>query len=414
MNISDFNQQKYITNDTCLACGSKNLERILDFGKQPLANSYHDASIELDEYPLNLNVCKDCYHLQLGEIVDPDLMFRDYLYVSGTTKTLRDYFEWFAKWSIERLNKSDDSPISVLDIACNDGSQLDEYKKLGCLTHGIDPAINLFETSRSKGHEIVLDYFPSESLRDKKFDIIVAQNVFAHNLNPSDFLEACKEIMNDDGLLFIQTSQANMVQNGEFDTIYHEHISFFNPLSMSNLVERNRLQLCDIRYTDVHGTSYVFVVRKPSLEQCTQEYVDVFQKTTNDGLFEETTYVEYSKRTMNTLKEFSNSVLDLRSKGYLLVGYGAAAKGNTLLNASKVKLDFIVDDNELKQGTYTPGMNIPIFSPSKIEEIESDKIAFIPLAWNFYKEIREKILSRRNDPNDVFVSYFPTVNVSHL
>jgi len=411
MNINDFKSERYLVNDECLACGSNNLERILDFGKQPLANNYHDTTHELEEYPLNLNMCKDCYHLQLGEIVDPDLMFRDYLYVSGTTKTLREYFEWFANWSTEKLNMTNYHGVSVLDIACNDGTQLDEYKKLGCKTYGIDPAINLFETSSSKGHEIVLDYFPSEALKDKKFDIIVAQNVFAHNLNPSDFLKACKEIMNDDGLLFIQTSQANMVQNGEFDTIYHEHISFFNPMSMMKLVEMNRLQIHDIHYTEVHGTSYVFVIRNPSGDPVNQGFIDVFQKTSKEGLFERETYIKYAERASQILKDFSDTINKLRKEGYLIIGYGAAAKGNTLLNASNVSLDFIVDDNPLKQGMYTPGMNIPIFSPNQISDITTDKIAFVPLAWNFYKEIRERILSKRNNPNDVFVSYFPDVSV---
>ena len=411
MNINDFGEKEYLRNEKCLACGSNNLKNLLDFNRQPLANNYHDGSSELKEYPLNLNMCKNCYHLQLGEIVNPDLMFRDYLYVSGTTKTLRDYFEWFAKWSIEQLKEHKDRQISVLDIACNDGSQLDEYKKIGCLTYGIDPAINLFETSSSKGHHIIPDYFPSESLSSKKFDVIVAQNVFAHNLNPSDFLASCKEIMADDGLLFIQTSQANMVQNGEFDTIYHEHISFFNPMSMMKLVEMNRLQLHDILYTEVHGTSYVFVIRKPSGDPVNQGFIDTFHKVDSEGLFESQTYLDYAKKTLKILEAFSNCVNDLRSKGYLVIGYGAAAKGNTLLNASKVKLDFIIDDNPLKQGMYTPGMNIPIYGPDKISQIDNSKVAFIPLAWNFFPEIMEKILHRRDNKNDVFISYFPDVKI---
>ena len=145
MNMHDFTSQKYIKNDICLACGSTNLEQILDFGRQPLANSYHDSAGELEEYPLNLNICGQCHHLQLGEIVDPDLMFRDYLYVSGTTKTLKDYFDWFSAWSIDKLSgfrERDSGRISVLDIACNDGSQLDSYKSVGCSTYGIDPAEN--------------------------------------------------------------------------------------------------------------------------------------------------------------------------------------------------------------------------------------------------------------------------------
>lgn len=416
MNTSEFETVGYIENGSCLACGSKNIEMILDFGSQPLANSYHDSSSKLQEYPLNLKLCNDCFHLQLGEIVNPDLMFKDYLYVSGTTKTLRDYFEWFSQWSIEILNgfrKTDQKKqVSVLDIASNDGSQLDAYASMGCKTFGIDPAENLYETSSSKGHTVFLDYFPSNKLNGKKFDVIVAQNVFAHNLNPLEFLKSCKEILAEDGLVFIQTSQANMVQNMEFDTIYHEHISFFNPQSMMRLVERSRLQLHDIHYTDVHGTSYVFIIRNPSAKPVGQGFVDVFYKTNQEGLYDRETYERYAESAKKIIKDFSDSVSNLRSKGYAIIGYGAAAKGNTLLNASKVKLDLIIDDNPLKQGMYTPGMNIPIFSSDRISEEKSEKIAFIPLAWNFYPEIRERILAKRDNPNDVFISYFPSVKVS--
>ena len=419
MNMHDFTSQKYIKNDICLACGSTNLEQILDFGRQPLANSYHDSAGELEEYPLNLNICGQCHHLQLGEIVDPDLMFRDYLYVSGTTKTLKDYFDWFSAWSIDKLSgfrERDSGRISVLDIACNDGSQLDSYKSVGCSTYGIDPAENLFKTSSSKGHDaIFLDYFPSKSLGGMKFDIIVAQNVFAHNLNPLEFLKSSKDIMEDEGLIFIQTSQANMVQNKEFDTIYHEHISFFNPQSMMELVERSGLQLHDIHYTDVHGTSYVFIIRKPSTKPVGQTLIDIFSKTNDEGLYDRETYVEYAKSASNILSDFSRTISELKQNGYRVIGYGAAAKGNTLLNAAKVKLDMIVDDNPLKQGMYTPGMNIPIVPPIAISEDNSEKIAFVPLAWNFYPEIKERILARRNNDNDVFVRYFPNViiNKSH-
>ena len=221
--------------------------------------------------------------------------------------------------------------------------------------------------------------------------------------------------MEDEGLIFIQTSQANMVQNKEFDTIYHEHISFFNPQSMMELVERSGLQLHDIHYTDVHGTSYVFIIRKPSTKPVGQTLIDIFSKTNDEGLYDRETYVEYAKSASNILSDFSRTISELKQNGYRVIGYGAAAKGNTLLNAAKVKLDMIVDDNPLKQGMYTPGMNIPIVPPIAISEDNSEKIAFVPLAWNFYPEIKERILARRNNDNDVFVRYFPNViiNKSH-
>ena len=173
-------------NKCCLACGGKDLRTILDLGNQPLANNYH-ANIEQEEFSLKLNLCTTCYHLQLSYIVNPDLMFKNYLYVSGTSQTLKDYFEFFAHKTLEYNNTAK----TVLDIACNDGTQLDFYKKLGLETFGIDPAKNLHETAVSKGHTIVCDYFNTTTVpcfEGRTFDIITAQNVFAHTKYTVDFL----------------------------------------------------------------------------------------------------------------------------------------------------------------------------------------------------------------------------------
>jgi 2-polyprenyl-3-methyl-5-hydroxy-6-metoxy-1,4-benzoquinol methylase len=393
----------------CLCCGSDKLQTILDLKKQPLANSYHDNSEKLDEYPLALNLCEECYHLQLTHAVNPDLMFKNYLYVSGTSKTLRDYFDWFASFTLGYIK-----PKNVLDIACNDGSQLNSYKKHGIKTVGIDPATNLKELSSGQGHEIVVDYFTEESiskLSDDKFDIITAQNVFAHNTYPLEFLKLCKNILSDDGYLFIQTSQADMVVNKEFDTIYHEHISFFNPLSMKTLVERSGLELNDIIKSDIHGNSFIFVISKSS-NRTTRNVGDYLEKFKNDKLNEVDTYMEYGKNASKIVSDLKETIELYKYKGYSIIGYGAAAKGNTLLNFGDIDLDYILDDNELKHELYTPGMDILIKSPDFIYDLRDYiPIVFIPLAWNFYKEIREKIKERRNKDTDVFIKYFPELQI---
>ena len=150
----------------CVCCGKSDLSLVLDLNKQPLANSYHKEDEVLEEYPLGLNLCNDCYHLQLTHIVNPDLLFKDYLYVSGTTKTLRDNFEWFADFTLEN---SDIDVETVLDIACNDGTQLDCFKSKGIHTYGIDPAENLYESS-SKNHNVICDYFSADKY--KKLSLI--------------------------------------------------------------------------------------------------------------------------------------------------------------------------------------------------------------------------------------------------
>ena len=158
----------YKTLDRCLCCNSDNINVLLDLNKQPLANSYHDTTKEMDEYPLGVNLCDECYHIQLTHVVNPDLLFKDYLYVSGTTKTLHDNMKWFVDYILEntRFGKGN----NVLDIACNDGTQLNYFKDAGFETYGIDPAENLYELS-SKNHDVVCDYFSSDGMEEVAFDI---------------------------------------------------------------------------------------------------------------------------------------------------------------------------------------------------------------------------------------------------
>ena len=398
----------------CLCCGSTHLELTLDLGEQPMANSFleHPDDTELT-FPLRLNRCKDCYHLQLSHAVNPDLLFKNYLYVSGTSQTLRDYFDWFANYTIEEFSRGNErKPTSVLDIACNDGSQLNSYKAQGLATYGIDPASNLHEIS-SANHNVVCDYFTEQDVqmyKDKNIDIITAQNVFAHNSYPLAFLQQCKAIMNDDSLLFVQTSQAEMVKNNEFDTIYHEHLSFFNVNSMNALAERAGLKLVNVAKTPIHGTSYVFIFS--TVDPDTYYGVgSMLAEEIREGLTSEETYVEYAQKCQQVVKDLDGAIVAYRTLGYKVVGYGAAAKGMTLLNYGKFNLDYIIDDNPLKQGRYSPGMHIPVVGIDELAKDHDEKIAFVPLAWNFFDEIKRKIKGVRDNTDDVFVRYFPKINI---
>lgn len=386
----------------CICCGGSNLNVLLDLNKQPLANSYHDDTEKLEKYPLGVNLCNDCYHIQLTHSVNPDLLFKDYLYVSGTTKTLRDNFDWFADFVLEY------SPNvkNVLDIACNDGSQLNSFKERGVETFGVDPAVNLYKTS-SKHHDVVCNYFSRHSF-DREFDTIVAQNVFAHNLDAKKFLDDCEKLMHDDSYLFIQTSQAEMILNNQFDTIYHEHISFFNINSFNELTKRTGLNLVDVIKTPVHGISYLFILSKKQIRN--NRIKNLIDLEGLQGLYSKETYKTYKKKVNSVVEDFKSSIKSHRDSGYKIVGYGAAAKGMTFLNFANVKLDYIVDDNPLKQNLYTPGTNIEIKDSESIKaHREDEKILFVPLAWNFYQEIKENILSVRDNKNDRFLKYFPSI-----
>jgi 2-polyprenyl-3-methyl-5-hydroxy-6-metoxy-1,4-benzoquinol methylase len=392
----------------CLCCGSEKLKLVLDLNEQPLANSFKKTAEE-DEltFPLCLNICEDCTHLQLSHAVNPDLLFKNYLYVSGTSQTLRDYFDWFAK---ETLTYAPDAK-TVLDIACNDGSQLNSFKALGLKTYGVDPAENLHPLSNAN-HEVVCDYFTDKynyHYKSKNLDIITAQNVFAHNSYPLEFLEQCKEVMSDTSVLFIQTSQADMIRNNEFDTIYHEHLSFFNASSMSALAKRAGLHLIDIRKTPIHGNSYMFVFKKTAED--TSKVDAVLTEERALGLQDMNTYLAYSDRAATIVEDLKQTIMHYRTLDYLIVGYGAAAKGNTLLNFGEIHLDYIIDDNPLKQGLYSPGMSTPVVPIAKLDEYTETKVAFVPLAWNFFTEIRKNIKNKRDREGDVFIKYFPTISV---
>ena len=319
--------------------------------------------------------------------------------------------EWFAKFAREYYA---DLPATVLDIGCNDGTQLHYFKQLGVSTHGIDPAENLYSTS-SKEHTIMCDFFNADSA-DKflaqygKMDLVVAQNSFAHNPDPVGYLTALRRVINPDGLFFIQTSQANMVLNNEFDTIYHEHVNFYNINSMRELCRRTGFNLVDVQKTPIHGTSYIFVL---GVNRASPNRIDNLIETERlSGLYDLATYHAWTRTVGETINRLRLQCRTFAERGYKLIGYGAAAKGNTLLNASKIQLDSIIDDNPLKQGLYSPGLHIPVVGIDSLTAISVNQpVVFIPLAWNFYKEIRARILSHRSVEHDRFVRYFPKVTV---
>lgn len=376
--------------DKCLACEG-NITELLNWGKMPLANNYNIT----EPYPLRLNKCNECFHLQLDEAVDPNILFKDYPYFSGTSQTSLDYFKEFATTALRYYPEAN----NVLDIACNDGAQLDAFKDLGLTTYGIDPAENLLPVSKAKGHNVVCGMFPGETPYDYKYDIITAQNVVAHTAMPFEFISNCSKIMHDESFLFIATSQANMINGIEFDTIYHEHISYFNTNSMRLLVQRAGLNLVDVYTNPIHGTSYIFVIKKHKLKNPVEARIEL---ETKNGLFENQTYFDWvdecKKKAMSTKQLIEN----YRKDGYKIIGCGAAAKGITFLNMSQTQMDLIVDTTPSKW--YSGVCNTTIFPFEYLKTVKDEKVLFVVLAWNFEKEIKSNILKFRNNSNDKFIT----------
>jgi SAM-dependent methyltransferase len=398
-----------VENSRCLACDSEQLETALDLGTQPLANAYKNSAGEDElQYPLAVKLCKHCFHLQLSHTVDPEIIYKNYLYATGTNQTIQEYSAWFASFCKEYIG----DPQTVLDIGCNDGTQLNYFKQLGIKTFGVDPAENLYEKS-SVNHRILCNFFgPSvvPELNQVKYDIITAQNVCAHNPDPLDFLKSCKELMHNATALFVQTSQADMVINNEFDTIYHEHVNFFNANSMRELAHRAGLYLVDVIKTPIHGNSYIFVLSLHNLRPC---HVDnIIDMEARHGLLSSLTYTAWEQTVKSNVEDLVTVIQTFRDNDYTVVGYGAAAKGNTLLNFSGIKLDFIIDDSPLKQGKFTPGTGFPIVSIKELDQYtDQDRLVFVPLAWNFFAEIKNRIQTARSVDTDVFVQYFPKVKL---
>jgi SAM-dependent methyltransferase len=316
-------------------------------------------------------------------------LFDKYLYLSGTTATLRNDFRNFAEELTERFG-----PKSVLDIACNDGSQLDQFKNLGWKTIGIDPARNILDLS-IKNHIVICDYLRAEHANFIKADVAIAQNVLAHTNDPTELIDTALGIAE---VFFAQTSQAMMVQNGEFDTIYHEHLSFFSEKSLATLAVRAKKVLRSVTLREIHGTSFLFEIGNsgsqvefptgPTLEDARQ----------------------FGFKARKIVDQLSKVIHDERDSGSIIIGYGASAKGMTVINALDSEFDYFIDDSPLKQGRYTPGKNVPIKDSAFLSTL-TGQVTFVMTAWNFEKEIKERI-SQHFKGEARFIRYFPEVVIS--
>lgn len=407
MSDQDLGRPLYKENKFCLVCEQPMGSSYLNLGDQPLANSYHHGQT-LPKFPLQMKVCNFCYHSQLSVSVDPHIMFDNYLYISDTSRTLTDYFEWVTDYILARADK----PKKVLEIACNSGLLLEMFKNRGLECVGVDPAQNLRELSVARGLDVYVDYWnqeTSELVKQERgqFDLILAFHVLPHVPDPGKFLNACRNVLAPNGKIFIQTSQCDMLLNNEFDVIYHEHSSYFTAKSIEELAHRHQLGVTSITKTDIHSKSYLFSLSSIPLREPETELAELLKFETEHGLYDPAKYEKFTLNAHIIKEQLLDNLTRLRSEGYTLIGYGAAAKGNTLLNFIDFKLDYIIDDNEMKWGYLTPGTDIEIHGIQLLTEQQFEKICFIPLAWNFYAEIKQRIQSVRDTKNDLFVRYFP-------
>ena len=406
----------------CLACGGNSaLAPYLSLGVQPLANSYrrpNDTSEE-QKFPLAVNHCQLCHHSQLTIAVNPDLLYRDYLYVSGTTKTFRKHQEQLARRAIRAFEKSPQQ-MRVLDIASNDGSQLESFRALGCEVYGVDPAVNLRTITLEKDIDVDVAYFDEEWARQQKkrddepYDIITATNVLGHVSDPYSILCGIQHLLAPDGIAIIEFPYGkNILQHGEFDQWYHEHHSEFTVNSFHALVRRCGLAIRDILETPIHGGSIRFTLghyTKPQTFTGYMETVGHYRKVENEaGLYSDAAYEAFQERVDETCKALILETEKQKFLGRKTVGYGASAKLNSVLNYTRIELDWICDDTPMKHGYVTPGQRIPIVGTDSL--LGPDRLAIVLGAWNFASEIQQKIASIRKQlpGRDVLITYVPEV-----
>ncbi len=385
--------------ESCRICENKSLIKYLDLGNTPLANAIitkDDLKKEEKTYPLEVIYCPDCHLSQLSIVVNPKIMFSDYPYRSSISKTFTEHCKEIANICHHTFSIKEQDLI--VDIASNDGCLLQEFKANRHRVLGIDPATNLAKLANSQGIETINAFWNkeiAEQILQKKghAKIIIATNVFAHVDNLNEFTTGIKILLDKDGVFIIEAPHAlNLIKNTEFDTIYHEHLSYLLVSPLKKLFERHDMKIFRADETPIHGGSIrIFVCHNNSKHTEDESVNRITEKERNANLYNIEGYKNFSKRVEKIKSDLTTFIEESKNKNKTIAAYGASAKGNTLLNYCKIKSDsvkFIADDTPEKQNHYAPGSHIPIVDSGQITIQQPDYLLL--LAWNFAKELMKK------------------------
>ena len=403
----------------CVLCDSKKLKVVLNFKKTPLANSYQKSPNKKNKlYNLSTVLCGTCGHLQLKELIKPEIMFRDYLYVSGTSKVLISHFKNYANKIIKKFNlKKKDK---ILDIACNDGTFLENFiKKKFQNVVGVEPALNLKKINIKKKIKINSFFFGYKKSfilkkKYKSFKLITANNVCAHVPNLKDFFKGIKNILSKDGHMIFEVSYLyDVIKKLSFDTIYHEHMSYHSVKPLISFFHSLNLELIDCEKVKAQGGSIrVYISHRNSFKVKKKKILSLIKNEKKLGLFNTTIYKKYYSR-INYQKNKLNKILhEFKKKNLKIYGFGAPAKLTTFSYVFELKkklFEAIVDDNELKQNLYTPGKKIPIISYKKLVKKNFDIILIF--AWNFSSSIISRLRKDFKNSQKKLIVPFPKVKV---
>ncbi|MBD3313258.1 methyltransferase domain-containing protein [Candidatus Woesearchaeota archaeon] len=380
----------------CRVCGNTEIKVFLDLGEQPLANSLLDSPDDNDPaYPLSLSWCPECNLVQLNHTADPEELFSEYVWVTGTSKTAHNHAASLYKEIAKRV--PDLKKGYVLEAASNDGTFLKPFVDNGVKVLGIDPAKNIVEMAIKDGIDSECAFFGQEAVekiveKKGKAKVVFARNVVPHVANLHDFIKGMAAAVGDDGLVMIEAHYAKIIfEELHYDSIYHEHLCYFTLKSMEALLKQYGMHVIDITTSPISGGSLVYYIKKAKSEEkpVVQEYRDEEKKI---KLNEWKSWEDFAKRSFDHRRK----ILDILKKASgKTVGYGASARSSTLLNFCRITpehISKIADQNPLKHNKYTAGTHIIIQNPEEVMKDNPDNM-FI-LAWNFADEIRDILKER--------------------
>ena len=381
---------------TCRFCATPLRHSFADLGSSPLANAYLTAD-QLDQgeifYPLHAYVCEECFLVQLGEFAPPEAIFGDYAYFSSVSDSWVDHARRYAETMTRRLGLQSSS--TVIEVASNDGYLLQFFQQRGIGVLGVEPAANVARVAVERGIPTLVRFFgrktaASLAAEGKRADLLVGNNVLAHVPDINDFVAGVREVLAEGGRATFEFPHLlKLMQETEFDTIYHEHFSYLSLLAVARIFGANGLTVVEVEELPTHGGSLrVHARRTESAGGIDASVSQVLQKERAAGLDRVETYTAFQQSVRRAKRDLLKFLSNAKRHGRSVVAYGAAAKGNTLLNYCDIGTDIIpwtVDRNPLKVGLFTPGMHIPVLPVETVRERRPDYLLVLP--WNFADEI---------------------------
>jgi len=380
----------------CRFCDEPLTDVFVDLGMSPLSNSYLKAS-ELDQaerfFPLSAMVCSSCFLVQLREYESPEDIFSDYAYFSSYSDSWLEHASRYTDMVTERFNLSKDS--FVVELASNDGYLLKNFLEKDIPMLGIEPAENVAEVAIEKGIPTLMEFFGQQlaeklASKNKRADLIIANNVLAHVPDINSFVGGIKALLKPEGVATLEFPHLlNLIRENQFDTIYHEHFSYFSLLAVTAIFESHGLTIFDVEELSTHGGSLrIYASHQNSSHKIEESVRALYDRELKKGLDDLSTYSEFSESVQRIKRDLLQKLIEIKNAGKTIAGYGAAAKGNTLLNYCGVRtdiVDYVVDRNPNKAGKFLPGTHIPVKNVDVIKNDKPDYLFILP--WNLKEEI---------------------------